>query len=72
MLPVQSRYRGQDSKHTWYGKNWFRSKLEAKWAVFYDQLGSRGARVGGIPGHMRDTPVLLAFRLVSLAFPMEL
>jgi hypothetical protein len=39
MLPVQSRYRGQHSKHTWYGKNWFRSKLEAKWAVFYDQLG---------------------------------
>src|SRR5438552_327551 len=39
MASLKSRYRGPDSKHTWYGKNWFRSKLEAKWAVFFDQLG---------------------------------
>jgi len=39
MVSMHNQYHGQDSKHTWYGKNWFRSKLEAKWAVFFDQLG---------------------------------
>lgn len=33
------RYGKYDAKHTWYGENWFRSKLETLWAVFFDQLG---------------------------------
>jgi hypothetical protein len=33
------RYGKFEAKHTWYGENWFRSKLEAQWAVFFDQLG---------------------------------
>jgi hypothetical protein len=32
-------YGALDSKHTWYGSNWFRSRLEARWAVFFDKLG---------------------------------
>jgi hypothetical protein len=39
MRSSKSPYGLYESKHTWYGKNWFQSKLEAQWAVFFDQLG---------------------------------
>jgi len=39
MSPSKNRYGMYESKHTWYANNWFQSKLEARWAVFFDQIG---------------------------------
>jgi hypothetical protein len=38
VLEPSFRYGTRVAKHTWYNNCWYRSKLEARWAIFFDEL----------------------------------